>query len=162
MSVVCSCLELKFSWAESRTNGATLNVTNSRENPRNCAALVWNNFRRWAIVLRLSGFLNFPSASYLDRQCKVEEWANVIWTLPEIRLSQRDKESKRQTLFEAGTAEFIMNSKIFEESHNYLLVFVNFYPSSPPPQSFSCFVRTAYSSYDISEISSSVDLSKTL
>lgn len=29
-----------------------------------------------------------------------------------------------------------MNSKIFEESHNYLLVFVNFYPSSPPPQVF--------------------------
>ena len=26
-------------------------------------------FRRWAIVLRLSGSLNFPSASYLDRQC---------------------------------------------------------------------------------------------
>ena len=32
-----------------------------------------------------------------------------------------------------------MNSKIFEESRNYLLVVVNFYPSSalpPPPQVF--------------------------
>ena len=47
-------------------------------------------------------------------------------------------------LFEAGTAEFIMNSKIFEESHNYLLVFVNFYPSFPPPPSFSCFVRNLF------------------
>ena len=35
-----------------RTNCATLNVTNSRENPRICPALMWN-FGRRAIVFRL-------------------------------------------------------------------------------------------------------------
>ena len=64
-----STIEIRAKCASFRINCATLNVTHSHGNRRICAALEWN-FRRWAIVSRLfECSLNFPSASYLNREC---------------------------------------------------------------------------------------------
>ena len=65
--------------------------------------------------------------------------------------------------FEAGGTVSIMNSKIYlrKISYNYFLLLLTF---RPPffSQVFFCFVRTGYSSHNISDNSSSLDLSKTL
>ena len=65
--------------------------------------------------------------------------------------------------FEAGGTVSIMNSKIYlrKISYDYFLLLLTF---RPPffSQVFFCFVRTGYSSHNISDNSSSLDLSKTL
>ena len=65
--------------------------------------------------------------------------------------------------FEAGGTVSIMNSKIYlrKISYNYFLLLLTFRPLFFR-KFFFCFVRTGYSSHNISDNSSSLDLSKTL
>ena len=65
-----------------RTNGATLNVTNSRGKAPTIRAALVGNFRRWTIALRLSlsALWTFQVLHISEgNACTVEEWANECY-----------------------------------------------------------------------------------
>ena len=168
-------------------NCATPNVIKSHENPQIYAALVWN-FRRWAIVLwlNLSALWTFQVIhTDLDRQC-IHSWRisqcyiNIArntftsktsrgWNRPGVRIKGNKPKGKiiwLKTISWESNLDHeygrYMNSKLYlrKISHNYTCCF---WLSALLLATSFFFVSSeqGYSSHDICDISSSLDLSKT-